>query len=204
LFLFAGHEATANTIGFLIQELAKHPDMQEKFIQEIDKILGQYEGQVVYEAVASMTYLDMIVSEVLRMYPPGARVERRCDVDEYNLNGIKLKKGCLFTVPLYSLHHNPEFYPDPEKFDPDRFSSENKKLRNPYTYMPFGVGPRNCIAMRFALTEIKLVAVCLFSKFRFKTCRESETDCVKAGNFGTLKPDSIHLAIHKRDDVPVY
>ncbi|KAH9384003.1 hypothetical protein HPB48_025986 [Haemaphysalis longicornis] len=91
------------------------------------------------------------------MYPPGTRIERSV-IDDYVLGdtGVKLKKGDLVAIPVYAMHHDPQYFPDPFTFNPERFSEENVGSIQPYTYLPFGAGPRNCIGMRFALQVIKL------------------------------------------------
>ena len=94
--------------------------------------------------------------QTLRKYPPLVRLERRVGVDGYKLAGIPLDKDVLIEVPAISVHHDPEYYPEPERFNPDRFMPENKHLLTPYTFLAFGAGPRNCVGMRFAYQEIKL------------------------------------------------
>ena len=76
-------------------------------------------------------------------------------------------------IPTYAIHHDPQYYPDPYKFIPERFNAENKKNRNPYAYMPFGVGPRNCIAMRFAIIEGKCALAHLMHNFRVEPCTKT-------------------------------
>uniref|UniRef100_T1INY8 Cytochrome P450 n=1 Tax=Strigamia maritima TaxID=126957 RepID=T1INY8_STRMM len=173
LFILAGHETTANTLSFLAYELATNQVIQEKLIKEVDDVMADCKGKLTYEAVSSMQFLDMVVSETLRKYPPAVRTDRVC-VEDYNLNGITLKKGIMIGIPIYAIHHNPEFYSNPQTFDPERFSAENKAKRNPFTYLPFGAGPRNCIAMRFALLEVKLVIALMLSNYRFQTCPETQ------------------------------
>ncbi len=84
-------------------------------------------------------------TEILRMYPPGTRLERRCTKD-YKLPGtdIVVEKGTIVSAAVAAMHLDPQYYPDPEKFDPERFTTEEKNKRNPYSYLPFGQGPRNC------------------------------------------------------------
>ena len=116
-----------------------------------------------------MKYLDMVIDETLRLFPAVARTDRVASND-YEFEGIKMKKGQVVGVPIYALHHDPDIYPNPEEFQPERFSEENKKKRDNEAYIPFGAGPRNCIGMRFALMEIKLIMATILSKYRFQTC----------------------------------
>ncbi|GBO37588.1 Cytochrome P450 3A18, partial [Araneus ventricosus] len=103
------------------------------------------------------------------------RLERVAGED-YKLGdtGIVIPKGTTVTVPIYAMHRDPEFFPDPEKFDPDRFSPEERAKRNPYTFMPFGGGPRNCVGMRFALVEVKVCLAYVLSHFKIKRCSKTK------------------------------
>uniref|UniRef100_T1J9R3 Cytochrome P450 n=1 Tax=Strigamia maritima TaxID=126957 RepID=T1J9R3_STRMM len=174
IFLLAGHETTANTINFMVYELARDQDIQDKLIKEVDEVMTESKGKLSYEGVTSMRYLDMVISETLRKYPPLVRIDRVCSEEKYNLNGITIRKGMALTIPVHAMHNNQDFFPNPNIFDPERFSPENKTKRNPFTYLPFGEGPRNCIAKRFALLETKLVVVHMLYNYRFKTCKETD------------------------------
>uniref|UniRef100_A0A4W5KAW0 Cytochrome P450, family 3, subfamily A, polypeptide 65 n=1 Tax=Hucho hucho TaxID=62062 RepID=A0A4W5KAW0_9TELE len=90
------------------------------------------------------------------------------------INGVVIPKDCVVLVPTWTLHRDPEICSDPEEFKPERFSKENKESIDPYTYMPFGAGPRNCIGMRFALIMIKLAMVEILQSFTFSVCDETE------------------------------
>jgi cytochrome P450 family 6 len=89
-----------------------------------------------------------VVLEILRKYPPAHRLERRC-VKEYKIpeSDVIIPVGQIVAVPVQGIHHDEQYWPEPERFHPERFSAENKNSRNPYTYLPFGMGPRNCIGL---------------------------------------------------------
>lgn len=129
-------------------------------------------NEVNYDSIVEMKYMEMVIDETLRMYPPGTRLDRVASND-YEYEGIKIKKGQIITVPIYALHHDPDLYPNPEEFDPERFNDENKKLRESVAFLPFGAGPRNCVGMRFAVVEIKLLLATILSKYRFSTCSQT-------------------------------
>ncbi|XP_046449629.1 cytochrome P450 3A14-like [Daphnia pulex] len=173
LFMLAGFDTTAATLTNTCFQLARNPDIQEKLYESIMVKMEDYD-EVCHEMVQNVPYLEMVIQEVLRFYPPLIRVERQCTKDySYDNGRIKIKKGQLVTVPAFALHHMEEYYPDPEKFDPERWSPENKANRNPYAFMAFGVGPRNCVGMRFALEEMKIAICCLVQKFRFFPVEET-------------------------------
>ncbi|NWY45556.1 CP3A9 protein, partial [Sylvia atricapilla] len=186
IFIFAGYEPTSNTLGFLAYELALHPDVQEKLLQEIDTALPN-KAPLTYEAIMKLEYLDMTVNETLRYYPLGGRIERTCKKD-VEINGVTIPKGVVVTIPPYVLHRDPEYWPNPDEFRPERFSKENKESIDPYTYLPFGAGPRNCIGMRFALLTLKVAIVSLLQHFTFQTCKETQIP-IKLSSVGLLTPE---------------
>lgn len=150
LFLVAGYETVATTLSFAAYELMANPQVQEKLFEEISQVSSEIgDGQLTYDVLQKMTYLDMVVSEVLRKWPGTLALDRVCNKDiTYDLdNGEKLsiKAGQAIWFPLNALQMDPKYWPEPEKFMPERFSEENKANIHPNTYMPFGVGPRNCI-----------------------------------------------------------
>ncbi len=121
-----------------------------------------------------LPYLEATIQETLRFYPPASRVVRVAEEDYRLSDEIKIPKGCLVNIPAYAIHHSEEFYPQPEKFDPDRFLPEQKAARDQYTFLAFGHGPRNCIGMRLALLEMKLILAAMLQKFKFVTVPETE------------------------------
>ncbi|KAM7448476.1 Thromboxane-A synthase [Porites harrisoni] len=127
-----------------------------------------------YDFVNSLDYLDQVFCEVLRLYTPGYLVQRRC-IEACTINGITIPQNVDVFMPPYLLHRDPALWPDPEKFDPDRFSPENRDTQEAYSYMPFGVGPRQCIGFRFALLEMKTAMFKILSRVKFhaKSCRHS-------------------------------
>ncbi|NXP01108.1 CP3A9 protein, partial [Certhia brachydactyla] len=186
IFIFAGYEPTSNSLGYLAYELALHPDVQEKVLQEIDTVLPN-KAPLTYEALTKLEYLDMTVNETLRMYPLGGRIERACKRD-VEINGVTIPKGVVVTIPPYVLHRDPEYWPNPDEFRPERFCKENKESIDPYTYLPFGAGPRNCIGMRFALLILKVAIASLLQHFTFQTCKETQIP-IKLSSVGLLTPE---------------
>ncbi|CAH0723081.1 unnamed protein product, partial [Brenthis ino] len=162
LFFIAGFETISTAMSFVLHELAVHPDVQERLVEEIKEQHIKNNGKLNFNAIQSMTYMDMVTSEVLRLWPPVMALDRMC-VKDYNMGkpnskatkDFIIRKGEILGLPAWNFHRDPEFFPDPLKFDPERFSEENKHKINPMAYMPFGIGPRNCIGSRFALCELK-------------------------------------------------
>lgn len=134
--------------------------------------------------------------ETLRKYPAGVRSERKCN-KEYQIPNDKnvIKKDTHVLIPVYAIHYDPEIYPEPEKFDPERFSPENKAKRHPYLYLPFGVGPRSCIANRFAIIEGKAAVAHLVLNFKLSPGKKTQIP-VKFSTKGIFKPENgmwLHL-----------
>ncbi|EDO45653.1 predicted protein [Nematostella vectensis] len=164
VFLLAGHETTSSTIAFASYFLAKNPKIQEKLQQEIDSVWSGEEEMPSYDTVHDLPYLEMVISETLRLCPPGFAVIREC-TKTCIINKLRIPQGSRVLASVYSIHRDPKYYPDPDIFDPERFSPEGKASRDPYAYMPFGHGPHNCIGMRFAQMEIKLVLVRMLKRY---------------------------------------
>uniref|UniRef100_A0A8C9JLK7 Cytochrome P450 3A n=1 Tax=Panthera tigris altaica TaxID=74533 RepID=A0A8C9JLK7_PANTA len=171
IFIFAGYETTSTFLSFLVYELATHPDVQQK-LQEIDVTFPNKERPS-YDALVQMEYLDMVLNEALRLYPVTGSLERVCKKD-VEINGVFIPQGTAVTVPTFILHQDLGLWPEPEEFHPERFSRRNKDSINPYVYLPFGTGPRNCIGMRFAIMNMKLAVVRVLQNFSFKPCKETQ------------------------------
>ncbi|XP_057379555.1 cytochrome P450 3A11-like [Daphnia carinata] len=171
LFLLAGIDTTATTLTNSVFQLAGNPDVQEKLHDEINSRIEQF-GEVNHEMILDFPYIDQVIHEVMRLSPALPSVEIVCNKDII-ANGVYIKKGMLVTVPTYALHYDPDYYPDPFKFNPDRWSPENKSNLNPYAYMPFGRGPRNCVGMRFAMEEMKIALCIILKQYRFFPVQET-------------------------------
>lgn len=160
VFFIGGFDSVSTMMCFLTYEVAVNPDVQTKLKAEIDKVLTENDGKPTYEAIHSMKYLDAVLTECLRLYPLGAFIDRMC-VKEFELppatpdgKPVTVKPGESVWFPGYSLHRDPNYYPEPNKFDPDRFLNGHSDSS---TYLPFGLGPRVCIGNRFALMEMKIM-----------------------------------------------
>ncbi|EPY73033.1 cytochrome P450 3A12, partial [Camelus ferus] len=172
IFIFAGYETTSNSLSFIMYELAMHPDVQQQLQEEIDATFPN-KAPPTYDALVQMEYLDMVVNEILRLFSIAGRLERACKKD-VEIKGVFIPKGTVVMVPVFALHRDPELWPEPEEFRPERFNKKNQDSINPYTYLPFGTGPRNCIGMRFAMMNMKLAIVRVLQNFSFKPCKETQ------------------------------
>jgi len=149
VFFFAGFETSAVLMCFTAHELMENEDVQQKLFEEVQRVDKELDGKELnYEAIMGMKYLDQVVSEVLRKWPPAIAVDRECNKDiTYEADGqkVEIKKGDVLWLPTCGFHRDPKYFENPMKFDPERFSEENKDTIEPNTYFPFGLGQRNCI-----------------------------------------------------------
>ena len=174
IFYTGGFETSSSTLTFCLYELALNPDIQEKLRVEIQDGLKRNDGKATYDFVMNSQYLDMVAKETLRKHPIVTGMLRKC-TKEYKIPGTELiiPEGKNVLLPIYSIHHDPEFYPEPEKFDPERFSPENSEGRNPITFLAFGEGPRMCIGLRFGMLQIKIALVKLLANYKIGICEKT-------------------------------
>lgn len=145
-FFGAGFETSSTLMSFALYELAMNREVQDKLYQEISDFLLEIRGRPSYDGVIDLPYLEMVICETMRKYPACGAI-LRTSTASYTFEGTNLKidKDISITIPVLALHHDPKYYPDPDKFIPERFSPEGYQLRDPMVYLPFGDGPRNCI-----------------------------------------------------------
>ncbi|KAK6303863.1 cytochrome P450 3A30 [Coregonus clupeaformis] len=199
-YIFAGYETSSSTLGFLSYNLATNPDVQATLQDEIDQTFPD-KAPPTYEGLMQMEYLDMVINESLRVYPISSRLERVAKAT-VEVNGVTIPKGTVVMVPVMTLHHHPTHWPEPDVFRPERFSKENRENIDPYTYLPFGMGPRNCIGMRFALQAIKLVIVEILQSFIFVPCKETEVPLELFDNGFIAPKKPIKLKLVPRAEAP--
>ncbi|XP_047515521.1 cytochrome P450 6j1-like [Pieris napi] len=169
-FFVGGVEPTTSAIFTTLVELGKNPKILERLQDEIDETFRKNNNELSYELVMNMIYLDMVLSEALRMHPPIAFLMRRCVRESVlPVGNIKIENGTKIFIPLYERHHDEKHFPEPELFNPERFSPENRHKINDLTYTPFGKGNRQCIGTRFALLQTKTGLIHLLHNFSVKT-----------------------------------
>uniref|UniRef100_A0A182TG63 Uncharacterized protein n=1 Tax=Anopheles melas TaxID=34690 RepID=A0A182TG63_9DIPT len=180
IFFFAGFETISWTISFALYELAVNEDIQARLYEEVrDAEQSLEEGKTLtYEQLQSLPYLDMVVSETLRRWPIATVLNRECvrnyQYDDGQGTRFTIEKGTLVFIPVVGIHFDPKYFPEPERFDPERFSAVNRNNIQPGTYLPFGAGPRNCIGSRFALMEAKAALYYLLLNFRLIPCAKTQ------------------------------
>ncbi|CAH1104820.1 unnamed protein product [Psylliodes chrysocephalus] len=171
-FFFAGFETTSSTISYTLHELCLNKTIQNKVRQEILANMKENDG-LTYEGVMGMKYLDMCVKETLRKYPVLPFLDRKC-LNEYKLPGtdLVLEKGTSIYIPLFGLHYDEKYFPEPDKYDPERFANPKCNSEG-LVYMPFGEGPRICIGERLGLITSKLGIISVLTKFEVERCAQT-------------------------------
>ncbi|KAJ6645883.1 Cytochrome P450 9e2 [Pseudolycoriella hygida] len=203
IFFIAGFDTTSNLLQSICFNLAKNRAIQQELYEEINEIVKTLNGkQVSYEALHRMKFLDMVVSEGLRIQPPAPQIDRFCSKD-YKMdlgNGkfVNFKKGDVLFLPFHLLHHDAEYFPDPEKFDPLRFSDENKDSIITGSYLPFGLGPRACIGSRFALMEAKLLLFNVLANFEIVPSSRTPEKLTFTPDFNARINETVYLQFKRR------
>ncbi|XP_026550826.1 thromboxane-A synthase [Notechis scutatus] len=196
LFLIAGYETSNSTLSFGTYLLATNPQCQEKLLQEVDDFYSKHDIPH-YENIQELPYLDMVIAETLRMYPPAFRFTREAAKDCSVLQQ-QVPAGAIIEIAAGHLHYNPKFWLEPEKFIPERFTAEAMEQQHPFAYLPFGAGPRGCIGMKLALMIIKIALLRILQRFMFKTCPETQIP-LQVKSHSTLGPrDGVIIKIVSR------
>ncbi|KAL0270233.1 UNVERIFIED_CONTAM: hypothetical protein PYX00_007705 [Menopon gallinae] len=167
IFFVGGFETSSTTMQFILYELALNPDIQDRLRKEILEGLAESGGEMTYENVHNMKYMGQVIEETLRKHPPATFLVRVC-TKPYRIpdSDFILEKGASVTIPTYGFQMDEQYFPEPERFDPERFSEEQKAKRNHYAYLPFGEGPRVCIGQRFAMMQVRIALVTVLANFR--------------------------------------
>lgn len=190
LILFAaGHETTSNALTFTTELLARNPEAQLKILEEISKIKS--ESDDIMHWIKNATYTKLVIEESMRLYPPAYFIDR-VNSEEDVYEGMILPKGSTLLFSVYEIHRHPNFWKNPEDFNPERFQDENIKFSK--NYYPFGAGPRMCIGNNFAMYEMILAIIALVEQFEIV----EKKDPIQIKPLITLKPHNAILEFKKR------
>uniref|UniRef100_A0A1Y1MBZ7 Cytochrome P450 n=1 Tax=Photinus pyralis TaxID=7054 RepID=A0A1Y1MBZ7_PHOPY len=206
IFFLAGFDTSSTALTFAAYELAINPDVQRRLQEEVDAAVEDCGGFVTYDTLISMSYMDLVVTETLRMWPPLTFTDRRAvkpftiEPEESDQGTVCFDSGTICVIPVHAIHMDQRYYPNPKKFDPDRFSAVNKQTLTPFAYLPFGAGPKGCIGTRFALLEVKLVLCAILNKFDIIPVPETKIPVVtKRRSLFLGAEGGMWLGLKKRD-----
>jgi cytochrome P450 len=163
--LVAGHETSSNALSWIFYLLSSRPDCLDRVRQEFDFVLG--DAPITYSDVPKFEFTTQVILEALRLYPPFWMVDRMAVADD-RVGDVAIPRGSMVIVYVYGAHHAPRYWQNPENFDTERFTKENDKLRTPFTYLPFGAGPRGCIGGNYAMLQILMILSDLLRKYDFQ------------------------------------
>ncbi|KAJ3656950.1 hypothetical protein Zmor_015993 [Zophobas morio] len=165
-FMFEGHDTTASGISFTLYCLAEHSEVQEKVLEEQKALFGNEKNPVVtYSELQRMKYLEYVIKEALRLYP-SVPVIGRLAREETEFDGYLIPRHTNVLISIFHLHRNPNYFPDPEDFKPERFERFDGSF--PYSFIPFSAGSRNCIGQKFAVLEMKSVISKIIRHFEIR------------------------------------
>lgn len=160
--LIAGHDTSTALLSWTFCLLTAHPDVMARVREEVDRVLGAQSPTLAH--VAQLDYTEQVIKETLRLYPP-IHLGSRTAIEDVEYQGYVIPAGTRVLYSIYLTHHDKREWPDPDRFDPDRFLPERVRGLSPYTYLPFGGGPRNCMGMAFAQVEAKVVLARVLQRY---------------------------------------
>ncbi|MGA9995152.1 MAG: cytochrome P450 [Pyrinomonadaceae bacterium] len=169
----AGHETTANALTWTWYLLSQHAEVETKLHAELDDVLG---GRLpTADDVAQLKYTEMVLAEAMRLYPPAWAIGRLA-VKECEIGGYTIPKGSLVLVSQYVTQRDARFFPEPERFDPERWTEQARETRPQYSYFPFGGGPRRCIGEGFAWMEGILLIATIAQTWRLRLAPDHKVE----------------------------
>jgi cytochrome P450/NADPH-cytochrome P450 reductase len=196
-FLFAGHDTTANLLGWSLYYLSGNTDIQEKLQKEVDEVFEGSSSPTI-ENISKLKYCRHILDETLRLRPSVPGFLDRITTTDVNICGVDLKKGSVVSPLFLSNHWDSRYWSDASSFKPERWedSASEKKSLHPYVYLPFSAGSRNCIGMKFAVQEATIVLSMLMKQF---SVSRDTSEKVRMVFLGTLCPINMKITFSKRN-----
>ena len=164
-FMLAGHETTANALAWMWYLLAREPEARRRLLAEVDSVLGARRPSA--EDLPALAWTSACVQEAMRMYPPAWLIPRTA-IEDDEIDGHRIPRGSSVLIPIYAIHHDQRWWPQPERFDPQRFLPGQEAKRHRSAYLPFGGGRRVCIGSSFALMEAALVTAIMSQRFTYE------------------------------------
>ncbi|GFY49234.1 cytochrome P450 4C1 [Trichonephila inaurata madagascariensis] len=196
-FMFAGHDTTAMALSWALYYLGQNPEIQQKVHEELQGIFeDDIDRNIVREDLTKMKYLECVIKESLRLCPSVPFIARECN-EPFRILDYTVPSGTLCLILICELHLDPESFPEPEKFIPERFFPENRIGRHPYAYVPFSAGPRNCIGQKFAMFEEKIVLANILRKLRV-TSLDPRDKVITTPNLTTKNVKPLRMRFEQR------
>eukprot|EP00898_Chlorokybus_atmophyticus_P004687 jgi/Chlat1/5219/Chrsp33S05189 len=194
----AGHDTTASTMSACIYCIAQNPQVEAKVVEELRSVLG---GRLPsYEDVPHLPYLQQVLKETLRLFPPIPLMPRVARDADTLPSGHTLPAGDVVFMSCYAMGRSPSIWVEPELFDPERFSPENEAKRHKYAWLPFGAGPRMCLGASFAMMSTTLVLATLLQRFKFTAIDPSGTTPKTLYDIVMYFPEGLRMKVMRREE----
>ncbi|CAD7087170.1 unnamed protein product [Hermetia illucens] len=195
-FMFEGHDTTTSAMSFTLYCLSRHPEVQNRAFQEICAVIGTDKNKpVTYRDLQDLKYLECVIKESMRLYPSVPIIGRKM-IEDTKIGDYIFPADSNVNVPIYVILKDPKLFPEPEKFDPDRHLLENSNDKtNPYSYIPFSAGPRNCIGQKFAMLEMKST---VSKMLRYYELLPMGPEPIPVINLVLRSANGIHIGIKER------
>ncbi|XP_047019503.1 cytochrome P450 4C1-like [Helicoverpa zea] len=198
-FMFEGHDTTATALTFMIMRLANEPDIQDSIAEEMKSIFGDSQRPPTLEDLSQMKYLECCIKESLRLYPSVHFISRYF-TEDVQIGEHLVPYNTMCNINVFDIHRNPEIFPEPEKFVPERFLPENCISRHPYAYIPFSAGPRNCIGQKFAQMELKTMMSYLLRNFKLEPVTKPD-ELIYTSDLVLRTTHPIYVRFRHRNDI---
>lgn len=193
-----GHDTTTVSMSWTLLMIALYPEVQRNIQKELQEIFCDDKSRsATMHDLNQMNYLERVIKETLRLYPSVPSISRRVPT-EFELSGYTIPKDSMITLEIFQMHRDPEYFPNPEKFDPDRFLPENTESRHPYAYVAFSAGMRNCIGQRFAILEEKAVLSSIVRNYKISSPYKTKEEVFAFGELVLRPIYGIDLFFEKR------
>ena len=193
LMLLAGHETTSLALSWTYYLLSQHPEVEQGIADEVERVIG--DGPPGFEHLDRLICTRRAIEESLRLYPPAWGFSRRALGDD-EIGGYRVPKGALVFLIPFVIHRRPALWPNPDRFDPGRFTPEQEAQRPRFAYIPFGGGPRGCIGNQFAMVEAQLIVAAIAQRYRIELMRDQD---IRPEPLITLRPaPGIRAIVRKR------
>ncbi|WP_435065033.1 cytochrome P450 [Halobaculum sp. EA56] len=193
--LLAGHETTALSLTFTFHLLARHPEVEERLLDELETELGDEPAG--FDTVRDLEYLDQVVTESMRLLPPVHGILRE-PTGDVELGGYRVPEGTPLAISQWIVHRDPDHYDDPLEFRPERWTEEFESGLHPLAYFPFSSGPRRCVGDRFALLEAKLILATLLRRFAFEVVDPVDLESSLEASITTRPTRPVRMRVHER------
>jgi len=198
--MFEGHDTTAAGSSFFLCQMAAHPEIQERCVQELKEIFGDSDRPATFADTLEMKYLERTLMETLRLFPPVPIIARELTQDVKLKSGYVIPAGCTVVIATFKVHRLEEIYPNPDKFDPDNFLPERSANRHYYAFIPFSAGPRSCVGRKYAMLKLKILLSTILRNFKV-TGNLKEKDYQLQGDIILKRADGFRIQLEPRKTI---